>query len=45
VVAYASIAWLLHLVAHHPITVFVAYRIALGAALIVALATGYLAAT
>jgi undecaprenyl-diphosphatase len=44
VVAYASIAWLLRLVAHHPITVFVPYRLALGVLLIVALATGFLSA-
>ena len=29
-VAYASIAWLLRLVARHRITLFVGYRIALG---------------
>ena len=45
VVGYASIAWLLRLVAGHPITVFVPYRIALGTALALALATGALAAT
>jgi undecaprenyl-diphosphatase len=45
VVAYASIAWLLRLVAHHPITVFVGYRVALGAALVLALATNVVAAT
>jgi undecaprenyl-diphosphatase len=45
VVAYASIAWLLRLVAHHPITVFVAYRVALGLVLAGALAVGALAAT
>lgn len=45
VVAYASIAWLLRLVAHHRITVFVGYRVALGAALLVALATGLLTST
>jgi undecaprenyl-diphosphatase len=45
VVGYASIAWLLRLVAGHPITVFVPYRIALGLVLAVALATGALAAT
>ena len=31
VVAYASIAWLLRFVAGHPITLFVPYRVALGA--------------
>jgi undecaprenyl-diphosphatase len=45
VVAYASIAWLLRLVAHHPITVFVPYRLALGVAVIALLATGVLSAT
>ncbi|MEU2348850.1 undecaprenyl-diphosphate phosphatase [Modestobacter sp. NPDC049651] len=45
VVAWASIAWLLRLVAGHPITVFVGYRVALGVALAVALAAGWLAAT
>ena len=45
VVAYATIAWLLHLVAHHRITVFNPYRITLGLALIAALATGLISAT
>jgi undecaprenyl-diphosphatase len=45
VVAYASIAWLLRLVAHHPITVFVGYRVALGIVLAIALATGVISAT
>jgi undecaprenyl-diphosphatase len=45
VVGYASIAWLLRLVAHHPITVFVPYRVALGVALAVLLGTGVLTAT
>lgn len=44
-VAYASIAWLLRLVAHHPITVFVAYRVALGLTLGAALSVGLLSAT
>jgi undecaprenyl-diphosphatase len=44
VVAYVSIAWLLRLVAHHPISVFVPYRLLLGVLLIVALATGFLSA-
>jgi undecaprenyl-diphosphatase len=44
VVAYASIAWLLRFVAGHPITVFVWYRVALGALLIVALSAGWLTA-
>jgi undecaprenyl-diphosphatase len=44
-VAYASIAWLLRFVAHHPITVFVWYRVALGLVLVVVLSTGGLTAT
>ncbi len=44
-VAYGSIAWLLRLVAGHPITVFNPYRIALGASLLVLLATGTMSAT
>jgi undecaprenyl-diphosphatase len=44
VVAYASIAWLLRLVAGHPITVFVPYRVAAGLVLIAVLATGLLSA-
>ncbi|MBO0846674.1 MAG: undecaprenyl-diphosphate phosphatase [Nocardioides sp.] len=45
VVAYATIAWLLRFVAHHPITWFIPYRVALGALLIVLLASGVMAAT
>jgi undecaprenyl-diphosphatase len=45
VVGYASIAWLLRLVAHHSITVFVGYRVVLGVVLAALLATGVLAAT
>jgi undecaprenyl-diphosphatase len=44
-VAYASIAWLLKFVAHHPITIFVWYRVALGLALFVVLGAGWLTAT
>ena len=44
-VAYASVAWLLRFVAHHPITWFVGYRVALGAVLIVLLATSTLSPT
>lgn len=44
-VAYVSIAWLLRLVAHHRITVFVGYRVTLGVGLAVALATGAMSAT
>jgi undecaprenyl-diphosphatase len=45
VVAYASIAWLLRFVAHHPITWFIPYRVGLGLLLIVLLATGVMAPT
>ncbi|MDQ5840517.1 MAG: undecaprenyl-diphosphate phosphatase [Chloroflexota bacterium] len=45
VVAYASIAWLLKFVAHHPITTFVWYRVALGLVLVVVLWSGWLRAT
>ena len=44
-VAYASIAWLLRLVAGHPITVFVGYRIGLALLLIAGLVTGLLSNT
>ena len=45
VVAYASIAWLLRFVATNTLKPFVWYRLALGAVLIVTLATGVLTAT
>jgi undecaprenyl-diphosphatase len=45
VVGFASIAWLLRLVAGHPITVFVPYRVILGIALVVLLVTGVIPAT
>ena len=45
VVAYASIAWLLRFVVRHSIVTFVWYRVAIGAALIVALSAGWLSAT
>jgi undecaprenyl-diphosphatase len=45
VVAYATIAWLLRFVAGHPITLFVPYRLALGALLVGLLATGVIQAT
>jgi undecaprenyl-diphosphatase len=45
VVAYATVAWLLRFVAHHPITWFVPYRVALGTILIVLLASGVVSAT
>jgi undecaprenyl-diphosphatase len=44
-VAYASIAWLLRLVARHPITVFVPYRVAAGVLVAALLVTGTLHAT
>jgi undecaprenyl-diphosphatase len=40
VVAYASVAWLLRFVAHHPISWFVPYRLAAAVALFIALAVG-----
>ncbi|MGI8888612.1 MAG: undecaprenyl-diphosphate phosphatase [Nocardioidaceae bacterium] len=43
--AYAAVAWLRKFVAHHSITWFVGYRVALGALLMVLLATGTLGAT
>lgn len=45
VVAYASVAWLLRFVGHHPITWFVPYRVVLGAALLVLLTAGVVTAT
>jgi len=45
VVAYASIAWLLQFVAHHPITWFIPYRVTLGVLLLVLLGTGVITAT
>jgi undecaprenyl-diphosphatase len=39
-VAYASIAWLLRFVAHHPISWFVPYRVGLAFVLLIALALG-----
>jgi undecaprenyl-diphosphatase len=45
VVAYASVAWLLKFVAHHSVAWFVPYRIALGATILVLLATGAISAT
>ncbi len=44
-VAYASIAWLLRFVAHHAITWFIPYRVALGVLLIILLSTNVLTAT
>jgi undecaprenyl-diphosphatase len=45
VVAYASIAWLLRLVAGHPITVFIWYRVGLALLITVLLLTGVVTAT
>ena len=42
IVAYASIAWLLRLVAKHPITVFIAYRVLAGVTLAALLGAGIL---
>jgi undecaprenyl-diphosphatase len=44
VVGYASIAWLLRIVAHHSIAVFIWYRVALAIVLIALLATGVITA-
>ncbi|CAN5338677.1 undecaprenyl-diphosphate phosphatase [soil metagenome] len=44
-VAYAAIAWLLRLVAKHPITVFIWYRIALAALVAGLIVTGVISAT
>jgi undecaprenyl-diphosphatase len=44
-VAYASIAWLLKLVARYPISVFIPYRILAGLGVIVLLVAGALSAT
>lgn len=45
VVAYATVAWLLRFVAHHPITWFIPYRVLLGGGLLVLLAAGVVTAT
>jgi undecaprenyl-diphosphatase len=45
VVAYATVAWLLRFVAHHPITWFIPYRVGLGLVLIGLLATNAISAT
>jgi undecaprenyl-diphosphatase len=44
-VAYAAIAWLLRLVAKHPITVFIWYRIALAVVVSALIVTGVITAT
>jgi undecaprenyl-diphosphatase len=45
VVGYAVIAWLLKFVENNTVYVFVAYRIALGVALLAALSIGAVSAT
>ena len=45
VVAYASVAWLLRYVAGHNFAIFIAYRVILGAVILIAVATGALSAT
>lgn len=45
VVAYASIAWLLKFVSTNSLRAFISYRVLLGAALLVALAAGWMSAT
>jgi len=45
IVAYVSIAWLLRLVARHPLSVFIPYRLVAGIVLIALLASGALSAT
>jgi undecaprenyl-diphosphatase len=45
VVAYASIAWLLKFVSTNSLRAFISYRVLLGAALVVALAAGWMTAT
>jgi undecaprenyl-diphosphatase len=45
VVAYGTVAWLLRFVAHHSITWFIPYRVALGVILLVLLATNVMSAT
>jgi len=45
IVAYVSIAWLLRLVARHPITVFIWYRVALAIVIALLLGFGVISAT
>jgi undecaprenyl-diphosphatase len=45
VVAYASIAWLLRYIARHTFSLFIVYRIAIGALVIALVAAGAIAAT
>ena len=44
VVGYASIAWLLRYLVHHSTAVFVAYRVGMGALILILVATGVLVA-
>jgi undecaprenyl-diphosphatase len=44
-VAYASVTWLVRFVARHTFTVFIVYRVVLGALLLVLLGTGVVSAT
>ena len=45
VVAYAAVAWLLRFIAGHTYTIFIVYRVVLGLAVLVLVASGALAAT
>ncbi|WGL50823.1 undecaprenyl-diphosphate phosphatase [Nocardioides sp. BP30] len=45
VVAYATVAWLLRFVSHHSIARFVPYRVALGAVVLILVASGVVSAT
>lgn len=45
VVAYSTVAWLLRFIANHSYMIFIVYRLILGGALILLLATGAVAAT
>lgn len=43
-VAYLAVAWLLKFIAHHNLSVFIGYRLALGSLLIILLSTGTISA-
>ena len=45
IVAYAVIAWLLRYIAHHTFSLFIAYRVVIGVAVLALVAAGVLAAT
>jgi undecaprenyl-diphosphatase len=45
VVAYAAVAWLLRYIARHTFSLFIFYRIAIGALVITLVAAGAMAAT